>query len=83
MIDNKLVMPGLEVRSADRPGYKDLTADDRALIARGGRVGWRKTATGYEKTIRYPSESDRLRAQHKAITARIAALKIEGRKHGL
>jgi hypothetical protein len=38
------------------PGWDDLTAEDRALIRRGGAVGWRKIGDRYVKHYRQPSE---------------------------
>ena len=41
-----------------QPGWADLTAEDRALIRRGGKVGFRKIGRGqFQKYIEQPKRS--------------------------
>lgn len=58
----------IELKLSHQPGYADLTAEDKALIKRGGAVGFEEQPDGtYTKTIREPGGSFTKVEQHKRL----------------
>jgi hypothetical protein len=72
-MENKM----LEFKRSQAPGWDDLTPEDRALIRRGGGVGWKKVGDRYIKHTRQPSERKAATPSPSTLALRLESLRLQ------